>query len=285
MSRDRHRRIREAHGRPSLHHRQGPVRRRRQSSRPGATPTSCARRRPMRASRASTRPARSPRLGWLAVFTGADLEADKIGGLICGWMIHSKDGSADEGRPAPGAGAGQGALRRRPRRGRHRRHLCAGARRGREDRGRLWRPARQRRDKRRRRAAPRCTTPRPTTLVYAWHLGDKAATDAAFSRAAHTSPRSTSATTGSSPTRWSRARRSATTTPAPRASPSTRRARTRIVARLVLSAFIGIAPEHKLRVVAPDVGGGFGSKIFIYAEETVCVWAAKKIGRPVKWNS
>ena len=48
------------------------------------------------------------------------------------------------------------------------------------------------------------------------------------------------------------------------------------VARLVLAAFIGIAPEHKLRVVAPDVGGGFGSKIFIYAEETVCVWAAKR---------
>jgi carbon-monoxide dehydrogenase large subunit len=57
------------------------------------------------------------------------------------------------------------------------------------------------------------------------------------------------------------------------------------VARLVLSAFIGIAPEHKLRVIAPDVGGGFGSKIFIYAEETVCVWAAKKVGRPVKWTS
>jgi carbon-monoxide dehydrogenase large subunit len=57
------------------------------------------------------------------------------------------------------------------------------------------------------------------------------------------------------------------------------------VARLVLSAFIGIAPEHKLRVIAPDVGGGFGSKIFIYAEETVCVWASKKVGRPVKWTS
>ena len=55
------------------------------------------------------------------------------------------------------------------------------------------------------------------------------------------------------------------------------------VARLVLSAFVGIAPEHKLRVIAPDVGGGFGSKIFIYPEEIVCLWAAKKVGRPVKW--
>lgn len=57
------------------------------------------------------------------------------------------------------------------------------------------------------------------------------------------------------------------------------------VARLVLSAFVGVAPEHKLRVIAPDVGGGFGSKIFIYAEETACVWAAAKVGRPIKWTA
>src|SRR5580698_10133087 len=55
------------------------------------------------------------------------------------------------------------------------------------------------------------------------------------------------------------------------------------VARLVISAFVGMAPEHKLRVIAPDVGGGFGSKIFIYPEEVVCLWASKKVGRPVKW--
>jgi CO/xanthine dehydrogenase Mo-binding subunit len=51
------------------------------------------------------------------------------------------------------------------------------------------------------------------------------------------------------------------------------------VARLVLSAFIGVAPEHKLRVIAPDVGGGFGSKIFIYPEEMVALWASKKVNR------
>jgi carbon-monoxide dehydrogenase large subunit len=39
------------------------------------------------------------------------------------------------------------------------------------------------------------------------------------------------------------------------------------VARLVISAFLGLAPEHKLRVIAPDVGGGFGSKIYIYNEK------------------
>ncbi len=57
------------------------------------------------------------------------------------------------------------------------------------------------------------------------------------------------------------------------------------VARLVISAFVGMAPEHKLRVIAPDVGGGFGSKIFIYPEEVVALWASKKVARPVKWVS
>src|SRR5215467_8864380 len=56
------------------------------------------------------------------------------------------------------------------------------------------------------------------------------------------------------------------------------------VARLVLSAFYNIAPEHKLRVIAPDVGGGFGSKIYNYPEEMVALWASKKVGRPIKWT-
>jgi len=57
------------------------------------------------------------------------------------------------------------------------------------------------------------------------------------------------------------------------------------VARLVLSAFYNVAPEHKLRVIAPDVGGGFGSKIYIYPEEIACLWASMKTGRSVKWTS
>ena len=42
-------------------------------------------------------------------------------------------------------------------------------------------------------------------------------------------------------------------------------------------------PEHKVRVIAPDVGGGFGSKIYLYAEETVITWASKQVNRPIKW--
>ncbi|MEQ8658888.1 MAG: xanthine dehydrogenase family protein molybdopterin-binding subunit [Hyphomicrobiales bacterium] len=57
------------------------------------------------------------------------------------------------------------------------------------------------------------------------------------------------------------------------------------VARLVLSAFYNVAPEHKLRVIAPDVGGGFGSKIYIYPEEITCLWASMKTGRSVRWTA
>ena len=57
------------------------------------------------------------------------------------------------------------------------------------------------------------------------------------------------------------------------------------VIRLLMGAFVLGIPEHKLRVIAPDVGGGFGSKIFHYAEEAFCTFAAKAIGRPVKWTS
>ncbi|MBV7410098.1 xanthine dehydrogenase family protein molybdopterin-binding subunit [Maritimibacter sp. DP1N21-5] len=57
------------------------------------------------------------------------------------------------------------------------------------------------------------------------------------------------------------------------------------VIRLLMGAFVLGIPEHKLRVVAPDVGGGFGTKIFHYAEEALATFAAKQIKRPVKWTS
>ncbi len=57
------------------------------------------------------------------------------------------------------------------------------------------------------------------------------------------------------------------------------------VIRLLMGAFVLSLPEHKLRVVAPDVGGGFGSKIYHYAEEAILTWASKKVGRPIKWTA
>jgi carbon-monoxide dehydrogenase large subunit len=57
------------------------------------------------------------------------------------------------------------------------------------------------------------------------------------------------------------------------------------VIRLLMGAFVLGIPEHKLRVVAPDVGGGFGTKIFHYQEEAFVTFAAKACNRAVKWTS
>jgi carbon-monoxide dehydrogenase large subunit len=57
------------------------------------------------------------------------------------------------------------------------------------------------------------------------------------------------------------------------------------VHRLLMAAFVLGIPEHKVRVIAPDVGGAFGSKIFLYNEETICSWATRRIKRPVRWTS
>lgn len=55
------------------------------------------------------------------------------------------------------------------------------------------------------------------------------------------------------------------------------------IARVTLSMVTGI-PEHRLRVVAPDVGGGFGSKLQVYGEEALALVLARRLGRPVKWT-
>jgi carbon-monoxide dehydrogenase large subunit len=117
-----------------------------------------------------------------------------------------------------------------------------------------------------------------------WHLGDKAATDAAFARASRVvsldlannrlvpnaiEPRSAIG-------EYDRATGEHTLTTTSQNPHLT---------RLLLAAFSYGLPEHKLRVVAPDVGGGFGSKIFHYPEEFLVLWAARKLGRPVKWTA
>ncbi len=55
------------------------------------------------------------------------------------------------------------------------------------------------------------------------------------------------------------------------------------VLRVMLALSTGL-PEQKIRVVAPDVGGGFGSKLDVYAEESIALIVAKRLGRPVKWT-
>src|SRR6201999_3199487 len=57
------------------------------------------------------------------------------------------------------------------------------------------------------------------------------------------------------------------------------------VERLLMTAFVLGLPEHKVRVVAPDVGGGFGSKIYLYAEDVVVTWGAKQLNCAIKWTA
>ena len=57
------------------------------------------------------------------------------------------------------------------------------------------------------------------------------------------------------------------------------------VHRLIMGAFVLGLPEQKFRVISPDVGGGFGSKIFIYPEEVAVAWLARRLGVPVKWTA
>ena len=223
--------------------------------------------------------------GVVAIFTGDDIAADKVGGLICGWMIHSKDGSPMKAGAHPALA--QGKVRYV---GDHVAVVIADTYAQAREAGEKIEvqytvlPAVADTASAAKSGQAQIHDAAPGNTVYNWHLGDKAATDAAFAAAKHVTkldlvnnrlvpnPMEPRAAVGDydlgtdTITLY-------TTSQNPH------------VARLVLSAFIGLAPEHKLRVIAPDVGGGFGSKIFIYAEETVCAWAAKKIDRPVKWTS
>ncbi|HEY4923293.1 MAG TPA: xanthine dehydrogenase family protein molybdopterin-binding subunit [Roseiarcus sp.] len=223
--------------------------------------------------------------GVVAVFTGDDIAADKVGGLICGWMIHSKDGSPMKAGAHPALA--QGKVRYV---GDHVAVVIADTYAQARDAaekievGYTELPAVADTASAAKSGQAQIHDAAPGNTVYNWHLGDKAATDAAFAAAAHVTkidlvnnrlipnamePRAALGDYDSGTDTMTLY----TTSQNPH------------VARVVLSAFIGLAPENKLRVIAPDVGGGFGSKIFIYADETVCVWAAKKINRPVKWTA
>ena len=131
--------------------------------------------------------------------------------------------------------------------------------------------------------APQLHPEAPGNVVYDWEIGDQKATDAAFSKAANvvsfelTNNRLV-------PNAMEPRAALANYDPAEEHFTLYTTSQNPHVARLVLSAFYNIAPEHKLRVIAPDVGGGFGSKIFIYPEEMVALWASKRTGRPVKWT-
>jgi len=222
--------------------------------------------------------------GVIGILEGKQLQADAIGNIICGWMIHSRDGSpmkmgvwrplayetvryvgdavaivvADslgEARDAAEAVVVEYDVL----------------------------PAVTEAVKALEAGQPQLHPEAPNNLIFDWQLGDGDAADKAIAEAAHVTemtirnnrlapnpmePRATLGIYDSAEDHYT----CYTTSQNPH------------VARLVMSAFYNVAPENKLRVIAPDVGGGFGSKIYIYPEEIVCLWASKKTGVPVKWT-
>jgi carbon-monoxide dehydrogenase large subunit len=223
--------------------------------------------------------------GVAAIYTGADLQADGVGGVPCGWQIHSKDGSALAEPAHPVLAIGKV------------RHvgdpvavIIAQTRQQAKDASELLvidyqdLPAISAVQDAIAPGAPQLHDAAPGNQCFDWHIGDKATVDAAFAGAAHivkldlTNNRlvpnamETRCAIGEfDPTTGEYTLHTTSQNPH--------------VIRLLMGAFVLHLPEHKLRVVAPDVGGGFGSKIYHYAEEAIVTWAAGKLARPVKWTS
>lgn len=242
------------------------------------SPHAHARIRSIDVSRASKAP------GVVHIFTGADLAEAKVGGLPCGWLIHSKDGSPMKEPPHPVLAQGkvrhvgdQVAL------------VVAESLLQAKDALELidvdYEELVPVIDITKADGAPSAVHDDvPDNVCYDWGHGNKDAVDAAFKTAARIStlefvnnrlipnamePRAANA-------QYTRHDDSYTLWVANQ-NPH--------VERLLMSAFVLGLPESKVRVIAPDVGGGFGSKIFLYAEETALVWASKRVNRPIKWTA
>ena len=223
--------------------------------------------------------------GVIAVFTGADFAKDEIGGLPCGWQIHNKDGSPMAEPPHPVLA--QGKVR----------HVgdpiavvIAETKQAAKDAAELLviqmttLPVVAHMQAALKSGAAEVHDGVAGNLCYDWHLGDKAMVDAAFASAHKVvrldlqnnrlipnamEPRAAVGEFDSNSGDYTLY----TTSQNPH------------VIRLLMGAFVLHIPESKLRVVAPDVGGGFGSKIYHYAEEAIVTWAAAKVKRPVKWTA
>ena len=223
--------------------------------------------------------------GVVAVYTGKDLAADTVGGLPCGWQIHSKDGSPMVEPSHPPLVTDQV------------RHV------GDQVAAIIAETLGQARDAAEliqvdyveepaaidpvaalQSGAPQVHPEAPGNLCYDWHLGDLTAVEAAFAKAAKIvkldlvnnrlvpnamEPRAAIGEFNRATGEYTLY----TTSQNPH------------VIRLLMGAFVLHIPEAKLRVVAPDVGGGFGSKIYHYAEEAIVTWAAAKVRRPIKWTA
>ncbi len=223
--------------------------------------------------------------GVVGILTGADVAADNINGLPCGWLITSIDGQPMKEPPHPILA--QGRVR----------HVgdqvCMVVAETLEQAKNAAEmvevdyeplPAVVNVAQASATGATALHDAAPDNHCYKWAIGDKAVVDGVFKTAAHVTkldlynnrlipnamePR---AAIGC----YSRATEEYTLYVSNQ-NPH--------VERLLMTAFVMGLPEHKVRVIAPDVGGGFGSKIYLYAEDVCLTWAAKKLNRTIGWTA
>ena len=222
--------------------------------------------------------------GVVAIFTGADVKESEVGGVPCGWQVDFKNGDTMKEPAHPllchdkvlhvGDGVAM-VIAETPAQARDAAELVE------VDYEVL--PAIANIEAALKPGAALVHEDAPGNVVFDWQIGDKDATDAAIAAADHVS---------------------SLTFPNNRLVPNAIEPRSAIgnydgasgkytlyttsqnphLTKLLLSAFVLGLPEHKVHVISPDVGGGFGSKIFHYIEEAMVVWSAERIHRPVKWT-
>lgn len=223
--------------------------------------------------------------GVAGIFTGKDIDG-KMGGLPCGWLINNPDGTPMKEPPHPILAIGKVRYV-----GDHVAIVVADTVENAKNAAEAIEvdydvlPALVSvADAAKKAGGVTLHDAAPDNQCYKWTLGDKGQVDAAFAKAAHVTrldlvnnrlvpnaiePR---VAIGS----YNRANDEYTLYVANQ-NPH--------VERLLMTAFVLGLPEHKVRVIAPDVGGGFGSKIFLYAEDVALTWAAKQLNRSIKWTA
>ena len=223
--------------------------------------------------------------GVLAVFDGEDVAADKVGGLPCGWLITSTNGEPMKEPPHPILAQGKARYV-----GDGVAMVVATSYEAAKNAAELvevdYEVLKAVVDVRDAQAAgaPLVHDEAPANHCYKWAIGEKAKVDEVFQTAAHVTkldlvnnrlipnamePRAAIGVYNRASDEY--------TLYVSNQNPH--------VERLLLTAFVMGLPEHKVRVVAPDVGGGFGSKIYLYAEDVCVTWASKKLNRTIKWTA
>ena len=231
----------------------------------------------------TSKAAKSP--GVIAVFTGKDMADAGVGGIPCGWLVTSADGEPMKEPTHPAMAVDRV------------RHvgdqvaivIAESYRQARDAAERIEvdyqeLPAVVSMPEAIQDGAPQIYDEAPNNICFDWELGDAEATQAAMAGASHVAeldlinnrlipnamePRCYIGDYDRANDEYTLF----TSTQNPH------------VIRLLMAAFVLSLPEHKLRVVGPDVGGGFGSKIFHYPEEAIVTWAAGQIAQPIKWTA